>query len=195
MRKAGLLLVAAVALVLPAAAQGKGASQASIEGPGLDKTLTISGNGETGGNALGDLAQQAGFFPAVFGQTPDTTRARRPAGELGPRYAIVWTMPGPNNETSKLTQDVYPYAKLPVTYMKPGQVFGDGQRTHGGWYAADSELRSTLVAVGLPKSAPSGGGASDWSRWLVAAFAVGALAVAVALLTRRTRWLRPEPAG
>ena len=194
MKKAGLLLVAAAALLLPAAAQGKGASQASVEGPGLDKAIMISGNGESGGTALGDLAQEAGFFPAVFGQTPDTTRARRPAGDLGPKYTIVWTMPGPNNETFKLRQDVYPYAKLPVTYMKPGQAFWDGQQTHGGWYSAGAELRSTLISVGLPERAESGGGI-DWTRWIVAAIAVGMLGAAFLLLTRRTRWLRPEPAS
>jgi hypothetical protein len=45
MRKALLLLVAVGAVALPASAFAKGASDASIEGPGLGKTLTISGNG------------------------------------------------------------------------------------------------------------------------------------------------------
>ena len=34
--------------------------------------------------------------------------ARRPAGRLGPRYTIVWTVPA--GRTTRVKQDVYPYA-------------------------------------------------------------------------------------
>jgi hypothetical protein len=194
MRKAALLFAAAVALLLPVAAQAKGASQATIEGPGLGKRLTIAGNGESAGNRLGDLGQYAGFFPAVFGQSPDPMRARPVGKDLGPRYRIVWDVPGPNG-MSKIRQDVYPFAQpTALSFMKSGQTFWDGQKTHGGWYVGGPDLRRTLVAAGLPSSAPGGGGV-DWNRWLLAALAISALATAVVVLTRRTRWLRPEPAG
>ena len=193
MRKAWMVLAAAAALALPAAAQGKGASKATIEGPGLDKPLTISlGNGHLGGMTLGNLAEHAGFYPALD-QAPGLTR-RRPAGELGPRYTIVWSLMGPGETTWDIAQDVYPYAKVPVTYMKPGQEYWNGRRTEGGWYVGTAELRSALVAVGLPETAPSSAG-FDWSRWIVAALAVSALGAVFVLLTRRTRWLRPEPAS
>jgi hypothetical protein len=189
-----LLLAAAAALAVPAGAAAKGASQATIDGPGLDGAVTVGGNGESGGTPLGDLGQYSGFFPAVFGQSPDPTVTKRPAGNLGPRYEIVWTVPGPNGD-STIRQDVYPYAQPePVTYMKPGQKFWDGQSTHGGWYVGDSLLKDTLTAAGLPATAPTGSGGTDWTRWVAISFAGAALLVAFALVTRRTRWLRPEPA-
>lgn len=193
MRKALLLLVAAGAVALPASASAKGASAATIDGPGLGKTLTVGGNGETTGNTLGDLAGFAGFFPAVFGQSPDPMAAGRPAGKLGARYRIVWTMPGPNGDAN-ITQYVYPYAQpAPVTYTKAGQVFWDGQRTRGGWYVGDSQLSASLFAVGVPKSAPSAGGI-DWVRWTWIGLAGAALALAAAFALTRGRRLRPEPA-
>jgi hypothetical protein len=194
MRKALLLLAAVGAVALPASAYAKGASDASIEGPGLGKALTISGNGETSGDKLGNLGQSAGFFPAVFGQSPDPMTDQRPAGKLGLRYRITWTVPGPNGD-SKIRQDVYPYAQpQPLTYMKPGQVFWDGQHTRGGWYVGDSQLRAALVAVGVPRSAATGGGGFDWAKWTWIGAAGAALVLALAFALTRSRRLRPEPA-
>ena len=191
MKKAVLLLVAALAL--PASASAKGASAASITGPGLGKMLTVGGNGETTGNALGNLADAAGFFPAVFLRMPDPMTDKRPAGKLGVRYRIVWTVPGPNGE-SKISQDAYPYAQpQPVAYMKPGQAFWDGRHTRGGWYVSDSQLSASLFAVGVPRSAPSAGG-FDWGKWTWIGLAGAALVLALAFALTRARRLRPEPA-
>jgi hypothetical protein len=193
MRKAVLLLVVAGAVALPASAYAKGASEASIEGPGMGKTI-VTGNGETTGDKLGNLGQSAGFFPAVFGQTPDPMTDQRPAGKLGPRYRIVWTVPGPNG-ASKISQDAYPYAQpQPVTYMKPGQVFWDGQHTRGGWYAGGSQLSSSLFALGVPKSLHSAGGGFDWAKWTWIGLASSALVLVAAFALSRGRRLRPEPA-
>jgi hypothetical protein len=74
----------------------------------------------------------------------------RPKGKLGPRYTVTWSVPGPN-DTSRIRQALYPYAKpRPVTYMRPNQLFWDGRRTYGGWFLAEPALKRTLVAVGLP---------------------------------------------
>ncbi|MEP6978843.1 MAG: hypothetical protein ABI948_12400 [Thermoleophilia bacterium] len=187
-----LLLVAAGALALPASAFAKGASEASIQGPGLGKTV-ITGNGETSGDKLGNLGQAAGFFPAVFSQSPDPMTNERPAGKLRARYRIVWTVPGPNGE-SKISQDAYPYAQpQPVTYMKPGQVFWDGQHTRGGWYVGDSQLSASLFAVGVPKSMASAD-SFDWVKWTWIGAAGAALLLALAFALTRARRLRPEPA-
>ena len=103
-------------------------------------------------------------------------------------------MPGPGGD-SFVTQDVYPYAKpFPVTYMKPGQPFWDGQKTSGGWLVADARVKAALVAAGLPTAVPSGGGI-DWTPWISGATSI-ALALgllALALLRRRPRGLRPLP--
>src|SRR6266581_7845915 len=120
-----LFLLAVVALALPAAALGKGPSGASVNGPGTGGGLTIKGNGESGGTPLGDLTEQAGFFPAAYGQEPDPMLSARPKGNLGPRYTIHYDVPDGEGAVYQIQQDVYPYASPPATYMRPGQkIFG-----------------------------------------------------------------------
>ena len=151
-----ILILALAALALPAAALGKGPSGAVINGPGGGDDgsggITFGGGPNSG---LFGLSEQTGLFPAVFARQPDPMLKRRPEGDLGPKYVITWTVPGPNNETWKLRQDLYPYAESgPVTYMAPGQeVFEIPGGTHGGWYQAGSRLKQVLVAAGLPASA------------------------------------------
>jgi hypothetical protein len=151
-----LLAAALVALVLPALAAAKGPSGASLSGPGLDGPLTFRGAGETPATALGTLANASGFFPQMFGQTPDPTLTRRPTQALGLRYRVVYFVPGPDNTLSRLVQFLYPYAKpAAVSYMKPGQPFWEVERTHGGWYRARAGLKRMLIRSGLPATAPS----------------------------------------
>jgi hypothetical protein len=80
--KRTLILAAIAALVLPAGAFAKGPSKASITGPN-GRTVEFSANGEEPGTPAGDLAQFAGFFPAVFGQEPDPMLRGRPTSCLG----------------------------------------------------------------------------------------------------------------
>ena len=169
------------ALALTATAGAKGPSAASLTGPGLDRAVPVKGEGEIGtGTPLGSLVQLGGFFPQMFAEVPDPTTRTQPAADLGPRYRVVYRVPGPNG-ISTVVQDVYPYAKTPVTYMSSGQRFWNGQRTHGGWFVAGSGLRATLVGAGLPKSPPASGGSFPWA-WTV----VGGVAGVVALVL----WLR-----
>jgi hypothetical protein len=150
-----LIAATLVALVVPALAAAKGPVSASISGPGLERALAIEGDGE-GPGTLGSLATASGFFAQMFVQTPDPTVARRPVKTLGPRYVIVYLVPGPNDIQSHVVQYVYPYAKpTPVTYLKPGQRFWDGRQAHGGWYRARAALKRVLVRTGLPATAPS----------------------------------------
>ena len=168
---------ALVALVATAPAAAKGPSTASLTGPGLDHALPIKGEGEAGpGTPLGSLVQLGGFFPQVFLQVPDSTTRTRPTGDLGLRYRVVYRVPGPNG-ISTLIQDVYPYAKTPVTYMRPNEHFWGGNRTHGGWFVAGPGLKATLVEAGLPESPPSASGGSFPWAWVAA----GILAVIVLL--------------
>lgn len=183
-----LVLVALGALLLPGTASAKGPSDATIAGPGLSSPLTLSGGGEGGNTALGHLVSWGGFFPQVFGQEPNPLLAARPAGLLGPRYDVVYVVPGPS--TDKLRQELYRYAVGgPVTYMKAAQKFWGTQSTRGGWYRASPELKSTLVEAGLPEKAPTGHQRAANSRKAVAVGAGAGILLAggVLLLLRRRR--------
>jgi hypothetical protein len=177
------------ALVATSPAAAKGPSTASLTGPGLDHAVPVKGEGESGpGTPLGSLVQLGGFFPQVFQQFPDSTIRTRPSGNLGPRYRMVYRVPGPNG-ISTVVQDVYPYAKTPVTYMRPNQHFWGSNRTHGGWFVSGPGLKVTLVAAGLPESPPpaASGGSFPWA-WTVAG--VIAVVVLLALVLSRSRFAR-----
>ena len=158
MRARGLLVAGLVAalLALPAVAQAKGPVGADIDGPGLAAPITLRGEGESGnGTEFGALVDDAGFFPAVFEETPSPMLAGRPAGDLGPKYVITWLVPGSSGE-DRVTQEAYPFAKAgPFTYMAPGQRVLDGMQTRGGWFPARDSLRRRLVSLGVPAK-PSG---------------------------------------
>jgi hypothetical protein len=194
-----LALAALTALAVSSAALGKGATQATISGPGLKKGGLVlksdSGGDPSSGSRLGQLAEAAGFFPAVFNQSPDPMLRVRPKGSLGPKYTVEYVLPGPNNTTSTIRQDLYPYAKpYALSYTKPGQRFWDrGQTTHGGWFLATSALRTTL---GLPEQAPATGGddGSGWLRWVAAAITIAAGLSLVGVLTLVALRRRPGPA-
>jgi len=181
-------LIAAVlaALLLPALAAAKEPTRASISGPGFHKTLTMREGPDFSSSPIGRLTEASGFFPSAVGQSPDPMLHARPAGQLGPRYRIRWTVPA--GTTHVITQDVYPYAKGgAVAYTRPGQPIFDS-RTTGGWYR-NPELKRTLVSLGLPTSAPSEGSglSSALVFGLVAAGLLGAAALVFALRQRGQR--------
>jgi len=189
MKRLVLTAFAAAALLLPATAAAKGPSEAKITGPGLDSTVTITGNGEGDTSTdLGLLVAETGFFPEVYGQSPSPLLQAKPTG-LGPRYTVVYTVPGPS--TGTLEQDLYPYAAGgPVSHMRPGQRFWGTQSTLGGWYRGTSTLEGMLVKAGLPQTAP----ASDRVRigglrgiGIAAAAGVVLTGAALAALRRRRR--------
>ena len=189
------VLAAIAALVLPTTALGKGPSAASINGPGTGSGLKIGGDGESTGTALGNLTQDAGFFPAVWGQQPDPMLKDPPRGSLGPKYTITYTVPGPNIEPSKLKQDVYPYAQpYPMTYMKAGQTFWGSNKTHGGWFVSTAALKTSLISAGLPRVAPSGSSSAGDGFFSTGIISILAAALALLLgasaaifMRRRTR--------
>jgi hypothetical protein len=197
-----LVLIAVIALALPAAALAKGPSAASIEGPGV-KTITMSAAGEEGDASLfWQLTEAAGFFAVVYSPSPDPMLRTRPKGDLGPRYTITWVLPMASGK-STLHQDVYPYAKPnPLTYMRPGQTFYNSVTTNGGWYVGGAELKQALVSVGLPAKPPSAGeglparppsaGGSGLSTGSLAGIAAAGTGVlALLLVTRIRRRARP----
>jgi len=183
-----LLIAAAAALVLPAAALAKGPSLAVVTGPGIDddEGVVITGLGDDS-----DLTGLSGFFPAAFGQSPDPMLAAPPKGDLGPKYTVRYTVPGPSGSNATIVQDVYPYAEPdPVTYTPPGQPFFDTERTRGGWYVSSAALRDVLVRAGLPAEAPTAVGGGDRTVW---PWVVGTVALLAALgwtaWFARARWI------
>jgi hypothetical protein len=190
-----LVLAAIVALALPVVALAKGPTGASISGPGSGGGLNITGDGESGGTPLGDVTEQAGFFPAAYGQEPDPMLPARPQGDLGPKYTINYDVPDGEGTVSHIQQDVYPYANPPATYMKPGQQIFD-METHGGWFQADPQLKNTLVSAGLPATAPpaSSDGSSSFPTGLVGVL-LAALVLGAATTVVVRRRARPAPAA
>jgi hypothetical protein len=192
-------LAALAAVAIPTAALAKGASEATIVGPGLSAPIELGGSGEPGSSGqLGNIAMSAGFFPAVFAQTPDPMLDERPEGSLGPKYTVTYVMPGPDNQRSELVQDVYPYAEPdPVTYTEPGQRYWTTERTRGGWYVATFEpLRDQLVAAGLPATPPAVGGSDgDGFPWILVGTLGGvAVLLAAAILAALRGRRRPHTA-
>jgi hypothetical protein len=187
-----LVLVALVALALPAAALAKGPSEASLNGPGLGKTVKFTGSESEPGSTLITLADAAGFFPAVFAQEPDPMLQGRPKGDLGPKYTIDYTVPGPDNDSFRIKQDAYPYAKpYGVTYTAPGQKIFD-TTTRGGWFESPT-LKETLS---VPKAAPNDRSAS--SAGFFSSGRLGAV-IGAGLLLAAGAWLflrrRPRPSA
>jgi hypothetical protein len=193
MKRLGMVVaaVAVLAALAVSSALAKGASGATITGPGLADGITMAGEGQAGGDALMQLAEDAGFFPSVFATIPNPMLSTRPAGELGPRYTIRYTMPGPNGATNVIVQDLYPYAQpSPLTFTKPGQSYYGTEKTAGGWYVASTVLKDELIGAGLPKSAPATRG-SWFPSSSIQAGAAGLVAVVAALaavLLARRRW-------
>lgn len=189
-----LLSVATVVAVSTALAAGsalaKGANEALITGPGIGTAISLGGEGGAGGDRLSRLAEDAGFYPAVFVTSPNSMRPTRPAGDLGPRYTITYAMPGPSG-VAQLRQDVYPYAKpSPLTFMAPGQRYFATEKTAGGWYVASASLKNDLVAFGLPESPPAvGGSGMPWTPLAIGAAGLIVLLAAIgAVVVARRRW-------
>jgi hypothetical protein len=193
-RLALTLLVGTFGASLAAApALAKGPTTATIDGPGLLEPVSLSGS--EGSGPLGEVAMSSGFYPQVFRQEPDPVLRSRPKGDLGPRYVVLYAVPGPDNGANLIRQDLYPYATpSPVSFMEPGQSIFGIEKTYGGWYVSGGQLKEILVAAGLPRTRPTGSDSPSVPWTLVGALVgTGALlagsAVAVVVVRRR-----PHPA-
>jgi hypothetical protein len=154
---AGMSFGAAMTLATPALA--KGPSQARITGPGLSHAIVVAGGGEPGEQTtLASLAQQTNLFIVLFGPggvlgAPRRLHTPPPKASLGPRYTVVYTVPGvepkPGQQTGQIRQDIYPYAKGgPLIYTPSGQ-HGFGQNLKvTGWAHGGAGLRHTLATIG-----------------------------------------------
>jgi hypothetical protein len=150
MRKT-LGLVSLIALVGASAAYAKGPDRATMTGPGLRWPVVFDSRGADS-SRLTVLTSESGFWVQTFAAAASADRGRRledkPGGELGPRYVVVYRLPGPK-APSLLRQELYPYARTPVSYM-PGQRYWGTRTAPGGWYRWGPRLGRALVAAGLP---------------------------------------------
>jgi hypothetical protein len=164
---AGTAIAVTAAVAAPAFA--KGATRASITGPGLARPVTISaqGGGEAlpgQGDALSSLAEQSGLFTVLFGpgnggpDGPSPLRTPPGAASLGPMYTVTYTVPGvtpaPGQVNGQIRQALYPRAADgPVIYTLPGQQ-GFGQPLQAtGWFRGTPRLTATLARLGIPPGA------------------------------------------
>ena len=174
---AGMSIAAAMTLATPAFA--KGPSQARITGPGLVRAIVVSGAGEPGQQSrLASLALQTGLFTVMFGAgadiggpVPARLHTPPPKASLGPRYTLVYTVPGvtppPGQQFGRVRQVLYPRAAGgPVIYTPPGQRGFGGPLTVTGWLRGRPQLTRTLAQVGVP---PPGTRAAQPTRHSAAA--------------------------
>lgn len=161
---AGMSVAAVMTLATPAFA--KGPSQARITGPGLARAVVVSGSGEPGEQGrLASLALQTGLFTVMFGAgagiggpAPARLHTPPPKASLGPRYTLVYTVPGvtpqPGQQFGQVRQDLYPRAAGgPLIYTPPGQQGFGGPLTVAGWLRGRPQLTRTLAQVGVPPAA------------------------------------------
>jgi hypothetical protein len=210
---AAMSIAAAITLATPALA--KGPSQVRISGPGLAHAIVVSGNGEPGQlGRLSSLAVQTGLFTVMFGavasvttQAPRQLRTSPPNASLGPRYTIIYTVPGvtprAGEQFGRIRQDLYPRAAGGLLVYTPrGQNGFGGPLPVTGWLRASPRLLRTLARLGIsppaatqpvpqaPAANPvaaqqAGSRALPWLIVSAAAVAAGALAGIVLLLRRR----------
>ena len=204
---AGLSIAAAITSATPALA--KGPSQARITGPGLAHAIVVSGNGEPGQPGMLDtLSQQTWLFAVMFGpNVPVPPQLRTPpAASLGPRYTVIYTVPGlfllPGKQFGQIRQDLYPRATGgPLVYTPPRQP--GGPVPFSGWFRAGRRLPSILAKLGvrprpgtqaalrtrLPAAAHPAAARQAGSQtlpWLIGSTA----AIAAAALAGAALWLR-----
>jgi hypothetical protein len=141
-------LVVFALLAAPGVAMAKGPLSGSVSGPGLTAPINLDGTGEWDADSpLALLTADTGIFDR-------TARARRPAGELGPRYEVRLVFPrlSTGKPAYVVRQRLYPYAERgPAVYTARGQrLLDDTTRTAGGWYRVP---RILVERLGLPARA------------------------------------------
>ena len=213
---AGVSAATVIALATPALA--KGPTQAGITGPGLARPVVIAGGGEPGQlDRLAVLATQTDLYTAMFGAggsvpAPDRLRTPPPASALGPRYTIVYTVPGvtpqPGQEFGRIREGLYPRAAGgPVIYIPPGQQ-GFGQPLLvTGWLRGTPQLVHILARLGVrprlgartataagPSARPPASPATAWLIILAVVVAAAVLAGAALLRHRRPDAAAPSAA-
>jgi len=139
-------LLGALLALVPGTAHAKGAQDATVTGPGLAQPLRFATH-----EAASELGQKAGLYEGLFESNHGAPAASAPPGVLGPRYVAEYRLAGPDDPV-EVRQELYPFAAGgAVTYTAPDQrLFGDDERSIGGWFRAGAGLTDLLVWTGVP---------------------------------------------
>jgi hypothetical protein len=131
------LLGTAVVLV-PVPASAKGPTEVEITGPGLDEPIRLDWDSA-------NASPMQMLTEILHGPAPAYRVA--PSEQLGPRYAVRFTMAGPDGE-EVTRQHLYPFADDgPLVRTPPGQtLYGEAQAS--GWQRGPDDLDSLLVSLG-----------------------------------------------
>jgi hypothetical protein len=158
MRRA-LLVIATASLATALFAGGalaKGLTgKAKVEGKGLDKAITFTGD-HSDNDGFWPFLDQTGVIAGFDGGTPSSAwKDQPPTGDLGPRYTITWDLEQFEGLNVHFVQYLYPYAEDgPIVYTPKGaRIMQTDIPT--GWWEAPTVLRSHLEARGLPENNPA----------------------------------------
>lgn len=144
-------LVLAGVLGFASPAYAKGPTDLVIYGPGLDGPIKVGSEEGRRPPLMSDVLEASGGAQSIY-ETSVRRDPEPPAGELGPRYTLVFSDSG----GILLVQDVYPFAAAgPVSYTLPGQIVWGELRISSGWYQTPEVLRGHLMKLGVPTPAPS----------------------------------------
>lgn len=134
------------------AALAKGPLEATVEGPGLDGPIAVSGTSGMAGSTFGHLVELTGFWQLLFdGDAPGVGGLIEgpPTKQLGAEYTITWDL----GDTA-IRQVVYPFAEGgPLSYIDPAVALEWSGESAGGWFAAESALIDHMAGYGVPMDA------------------------------------------
>jgi hypothetical protein len=194
MRRVLVVLAAGVAVVLglagPAAAKGPVPNEVTIEGAGMDGSVTSPPGAFSDGSAWRWLPEETGLFEAMFSGTIPLPSAEPSTTDLGPAVELTWQLDSPVGGEQVLRQVVHPDAAGgPVVYTPPDQPVFEDQTTPGGWVRVPTAIRSSLARKGVTWTEPVpvasagpravDGGGARWPAFAIIAALGAAMLVAV----------------
>ena len=186
----------ALAVAVPGIASAKGPTDARVDGPELAEPIAMTWD-EGDDLRLTALIDASGFWKLA-----EPAAKSGPAGDLGSRYVITFSVYSDDGTTTQVALHAYPFAQPdPWVYVPAGQNAFPMGALPEGWRPAIDALTTWFVGAGVSRVVPAAGEptepaaqpqraatASSSTGWLgVALGGIGVLAVAglVVMLVRR----------